>query len=220
MIKTYSIVKKYVPDPPIYNWFYVQDISGQSNVLRVTSAQNAPSFTIEISTNGLTWATLGTLSGYTVLESVVPANGKVYMRANTQTWGQIYITCDYNYNVGGDILSLLYGSNYDETQTSFPSQSTTFGFLFSNSTTLVSAEDLVLAQKVLTPNAYEGMFNSCSSLSSITCLATDVTATDCTKWWVTAVAQSGTFYKDPSMSSWTTGINGIPSGWTVADYSA
>ena len=35
--------------------------------------------------------------------------------------------------------------------------------------------------------------------------------------WVTGVAADGIFVKDANMSSWTTGANGIPSGWTVID---
>jgi hypothetical protein len=51
------------------------------------------------------------------------------------------------------------------------------------------------------------------------CLATNISASDCTYNWVNGVASNGTFTKVASMSSWTTGTNGIPSGWTVQDYS-
>ena len=37
------------------------------------------------------------------------------------------------------------------------------------------------------------------------------------KAWVDGVASSGTFIKAASMSSWSTGINGIPTNWTVQD---
>jgi len=64
---------------------------------------------------------------------------------------------------------------------------------------------------------YQQMFYGCTSLTSIKCLATDVSASDCTSNWVDGVAASGTFTKAASMSSWSTGNNGIPSGWTVVD---
>ena len=48
-------------------------------------------------------------------------------------------------------------------------------------------------------------------------MATDISASICTQNWVNGVAASGTFVKAASMSSWTTGNNGIPSGWTVQD---
>ena len=61
------------------------------------------------------------------------------------------------------------------------------------------------------------MFNGCKKLNSITCIATDISATNCTYNWVSGVASSGTFTKTGSMTSWTSGANGIPSGWTVED---
>ena len=65
---------------------------------------------------------------------------------------------------------------------------------------------------------YGFMFTGCSNLNEITCLATDISATDCTNGWVTSVASSGTFYKDENMEDWTIGINGIPTNWVTIDY--
>ena len=61
------------------------------------------------------------------------------------------------------------------------------------------------------------MFSGCSSLNYIKCLATDISATDCTGNWVSGVASTGTFVKNASMTSWTEGTSGIPNGWTVQD---
>jgi hypothetical protein len=61
------------------------------------------------------------------------------------------------------------------------------------------------------------MFQSCTSLNYIKCLATDISATDCTINWVNNIAATGTFVKDANMSNWTTGVNGIPSEWQVID---
>ena len=46
-------------------------------------------------------------------------------------------------------------------------------------------------------------------------MATDISAEGCTDGWVQGVATNGTFIKADSMTDWTTGIDGIPSGWTV-----
>lgn len=62
---------------------------------------------------------------------------------------------------------------------------------------------------------YGMMFLRCTSLNYIKCLATDISAYNCTYHWVSGVASLGTFVKNSSMSSWTTGINGIPYNWTV-----
>lgn len=46
----------------------------------------------------------------------------------------------------------------------------------------------------------------------------NIRAHDCTIDWVDGVqTASGTFVKNPDMSNWTIGYNGIPSGWTVVD---
>lgn len=75
----------------------------------------------------------------------------------------------------------------------------------------------VLPVTTLKNGCYESMFKGCTNLNSITCLATDISAVDCTLNWVNGVASSGTFYKDACMDDWTTGSSGIPSGWTVVD---
>lgn len=65
---------------------------------------------------------------------------------------------------------------------------------------------------------YYCMFRGCSNLNYIKCLATDISAGGLTNW-VNGVAASGTFVKATSMNNWTTGDNGIPSGWNVQNAS-
>jgi len=48
-------------------------------------------------------------------------------------------------------------------------------------------------------------------------LATDISATNCLGGWVSNVSSTGTFVKNPAMTSLPNGINGIPNGWTVVD---
>ena len=76
-----------------------------------------------------------------------------------------------------------------------------------------------LPATTLATDCYNLMFYNCSNLNYIKCLATDISATNCTYNWVSGVAASGTFVKAASMSSWTTGIKGIPDNWTVQDAS-
>jgi len=64
---------------------------------------------------------------------------------------------------------------------------------------------------------YRSMFQGCTSLNSVTCLATDISASNCTSNWLSGVASTGTFTKAPSMTGWTIdSASGIPTGWTVA----
>jgi len=62
------------------------------------------------------------------------------------------------------------------------------------------------------------MFSYCANLNSVTCLATNISATDATSDWLEGVAATGTFTKAVGMTGWTpNSSSGIPSGWTVVD---
>ena len=88
-----------------------------------------------------------------------------------------------------------------------------YASMFVNCTSLVNAP--ALPATTLTEGCYALMFQSCRSLNNIKCLATDISATDCTYYWVNNIPGNGTFTKAASMTSWTRGVNGIPSGWTI-----
>jgi len=65
---------------------------------------------------------------------------------------------------------------------------------------------------------YRFMFDGCTNLNHVRCLATDISAEACTYDWLHNVAATGTFVKAPEMEHWTTGDGGIPAGWTVEDH--
>ena len=85
--------------------------------------------------------------------------------------------------------------------------------MFNDCTSLATAPELPAT--TLADRCYMSMFYGCSSLNYIKCLATDISAYECTNNWVDRVASTGTFVKAASMSGWTTGISGIPTGWAV-----
>jgi hypothetical protein len=88
--------------------------------------------------------------------------------------------------------------------------------MFENCSSLTSAP--TLPASTLTPLCYAGMFANCYKLSSVTCLATDVSASNCTIEWLKGVAASGTF-TTPSSTAWTIdSVDGIPAGWTHVNY--
>ena len=88
-----------------------------------------------------------------------------------------------------------------------------YRYMFQGCTNLTTAPELPAT--TLTPSCYESMFQACESLNYIKCLATDISASNCTVNWVLNVPSTGTFVKKASMTRWTTGSNGIPEGWTV-----
>ena len=91
-----------------------------------------------------------------------------------------------------------------------------YNSMFDSCTSLVNAPELPAT--TLETGCYSYMFYGCTKLKYIKCLTTDISATNCTQGWVDGVAATGTFVKSLNMSEWTTGINGIPEGWTVLNY--
>jgi len=88
-----------------------------------------------------------------------------------------------------------------------------YQYMFGGCTNLKTAPELPATK--LADRCYGGMFYKCTKLRYIKCLATDISPKDCTYIWVYKVPNTGTFVKAASMSTWTTGDNGIPKGWTV-----
>ena len=75
-----------------------------------------------------------------------------------------------------------------------------------------------LPATTLAAGCYRHMFWDCKKLDHITMLATDISANNCLTQWVNGVASTGTFTKAAAMTSLTTGVSGIPEGWTVKNY--
>lgn len=118
-------------------------------------------------------------------------------------------------------LRMFYGCTLLVTTPSLPATTLAefcYEGMFQGCTSLT--ESPILPAQTLKSNCYQYMFVGCTSLKKITCLATNISATYCTDNWVYNVAATGEFYKAASMSSWTTGTSGIPSGWTVTDYTS
>ena len=76
-----------------------------------------------------------------------------------------------------------------------------------------------LPATTLAIGCYDSMFRSCSRLNYVICLATDVSALECTWEWLSDVASTGTFVT-PNEDIWEhDSYSGIPTGWTViSDY--
>ena len=92
-----------------------------------------------------------------------------------------------------------------------------YTYMFDRCSSLETAPELPAT--TLANYCYQGMFRDCSLLNSVKCLATDISAISCTNDWLNNVAATGTFTKAASMSSWTTGADGIPNGWTIENAS-
>ena len=87
--------------------------------------------------------------------------------------------------------------------------------MFAGCTSLTQAPELPAT--TLVSKCYNFMFSGCKNLNYVKCLATSNVGYSYTSNWLQNVASSGTFVKNPNMSSWDKGANGIPSNWTVQD---
>lgn len=86
--------------------------------------------------------------------------------------------------------------------------------MFSGCTNLTTAPELPAT--TLEPGCYSFMFESCTSLITATCLAMDISATDCVAGWLYGIQTTGTLYVDPSMiDKWKDTEYGCPDTWTV-----
>lgn len=91
--------------------------------------------------------------------------------------------------------------------------SSCYDAMFCGCTSLTTAPELPAL--ILTDYCYREMFYDCTNLNNVTCFATDISASNCTKDWLSGVASTGTFTQAPGVI-WSTGNSGIPSGWTTA----
>ena len=159
------------PEPPDYTEpFYVENISNTTETLSIKKYSTyAPTLNIEYSTDKSTWQSLGTTSTTALTKTLAPGD-KLYLKCSTNAWS---LSSSNNYNsmsgvskVGGNIMSLLYGDNFDE-ETSFPSGSTyNFYNFFRNNTILVDASKILLPATTLSTMCYTNMFYGCTSLTS------------------------------------------------------
>ena len=85
--------------------------------------------------------------------------------------------------------------------------------MFSLCTNLASAPELPAT--TLVTDCYREMFSSCFNLNYVKALFTTTPSDSYTKNWLAHVSDIGTFVKSSSATWDVTGVNGIPSGWTI-----
>ena len=179
--------------------FYVENITQQSEMLTITGydrseQDNYLEISIECSTDGTNWELLG-ITGSIPLTRALQPGEKVYLRATTNAWYEYqdepYIDHGCSIfgvsKVGGNIMSLLYGSSFTGSETTFPSESMdNFNGLFTDKNdedgfnrNLISASELILPAIILTEQCYTGMFISCTSLIHIPDLSATTLAPAC-----------------------------------------
>lgn len=266
---------------------------------------SGPNCSISYSTdNGGTWTDL-TLSGNTNFATINTGDKILFKGINnylSTAWDKYNkFTSTKQFNVYGNIMSLLFGDNFVNNSEFISETNHNFAGLFRDVTKLIDASNLILPALTCAINCYNGMFRGCTGLTTapqlpatqsafscyssmfegcinleiapeinlvnlseeccqrmfcmnrnskittpkmtkspilrvtntalncykemfkgngnlteITCLKTDTTGA-CTNW-VVNISTTGTFYKASQKNDWPRNDDGIPSGWTVIDY--
>lgn len=185
------------PGPDYSIPFYVENITQEDETLTIAGIDNSEGnnyleIPIEYSTDSTNWSSLGT-TGETPLTKVLHPGERVYLRATTDVWyeyesderGVIDHGCTIFgvSKVGGNIMSLLYGSSFTGNETAFPSGSVkNFYELFvglKGNSKLISASELILPATTLAEACYNEMFNGCTSLTTTPVLPATTLAAEC-----------------------------------------
>ena len=223
----------------------LEDNNAISWIAKAIAGGGITAKTISASTdNGVTWTAYTSTTGGTTI-ATLNVGDKLLIKGENTAYGHNSVNkfvSTGQFNVYGNIMSMISGDSFDEATTL--TETATFQTLFGGCTGLTSAEHLILPATTLTATCYVSMFNgctnltvapelpattlksncyrwmfyNCSSLNYIKCLATDISPNSDTYNWVSGVASTGTFVKN-SAATWTTGVNGIPDGWTVQNNS-
>lgn len=230
------------PVPLTSTYFYVEDVSGLDNTLSIGRGGNSKAIEVFASTDQFNWTSMGTTSLDTPLTATIPADGKLYLKANTTAWGNgwdsnNWIHTSNYFKVGGNIMSLLNGDNFVNSGFA-PNSSNNFDSLFRDSNTLINASELQLPATTLTDGCYQRMFIFCSQLMGVPTLpattlanfcysemftatgtrkvvtyAQDISVYNCIHRWLNGVAATGDFY-NMGGATYPSGTSGIPEGWT------
>ena len=86
-------------------------------------------------------------------------------------------------------------------------------YMFNLCYSLTTAPELPAT--TLVSGCYNYMFRGCSKLNYIKALFTTTPSTSYTNTWVNGVSSTGTFVKNSAAQWDVTGINGVPTGWTI-----
>ena len=223
---------------PSYENQYLTFVALESGTFSYSSytSSNVVSYSLD---SGTTWTSLTVGTSSPTIQSGQKIMWKGNLTSN-QNYGSIGFSSTGRFNIEGNVMSLLFDYNF-ASAISLDGFVAAFMYLFRGCSKLVNAENLKLPATTLSRGCYDNMFYNCTSLTTAPELPATTSASNCyyemflncssltkikcllsssstqNQWhWVSGVAASGTFIKK-SGSTWSTGINGIPSGWTVQE---
>ena len=178
--------KEYLTIEAVDNSVLVEFILGATSGMSVSKD-------IQYSKDKSSWTTVsfGNSSGGNIQGVGINKGEKLYLRGDNTTYSDYsdddnnqFYHCSikitgYNGNAKlyGNIMSLLYADNFVNQTTLY--NRCTFSHLFSSSTALTDASNLILPATTLSEQCYDAMFTDCSSLISIPKLPATTLAPRC-----------------------------------------
>lgn len=142
--------------------FYIKNTSNTTETATLSQTGTPNTVEIEYSTDNETWTVWGS-TGTTPLTMSLNPNDKVYLRATTTKYANDvnnYHTLTGVDTIGGNILSLIYGSNFNGRQEE-AAESAFIKFFYQN-TELVNAKNLVIA--IRNNMRFMSLFEGCTNL--------------------------------------------------------
>ena len=149
--------------------------------IKLAITSKAETKTIYWSSDKATWNSVSSSESGTTIKTL-SNNEKIYIKGSnnyygSDEWGYNYFSSDYEFNISGNIMSLIYGDNFIG-QTTLPSASYIFSFIFERSK-VVDASNLILPATILADSCYSGMFGYCNSLTTAPELPATTLADSC-----------------------------------------
>ena len=173
-----------------YSKFYLTFIAledGEFNIIMQKTLQVTDMRSISYSyDNGNTWETFENIDNESITIYIpVQTNDHILLKGDADTLmsntldnnSHLIINSTINFNIQGNIMSLLYGDNFKNNNNLINPNS--FGNLFLNNVNLINAKNLILPATTLVNYCYYGMFRGCASLTSVPELPAATLANSC-----------------------------------------
>lgn len=133
--------------------------------------------------NGTTWTDITSVTGSSAPRISVSSGDTVIFKGNNSNYAidnsryAVFSGTTCNFEVEGNIMSLVYGDNFIGNNTLTDNYA--FCSIFKGCNTLTSAENLVLPATTLTESCYRGIFANCTSLTKAPSLPATTLASYC-----------------------------------------
>ena len=168
-----DVIEYYSPDcgyVPTKQYFTITSLAANNTITLRNNRRTSSASSFSYSTdNGTTWSSFSLSSGQTQTIATLASGDTLMMYGTNGTLASAYNYGHYfrgtqDYEISGEISSLVNGSNADDTELSGSNRTNTFAMLFSGDTHLVSAENLKISSTALPESCFNGTFRSCTRL--------------------------------------------------------